>query len=88
MPYNICKFDKGRANPICLKELLIRLIHEIKPMVLIGATGVGGAFDKETLKAMKAVNWDNPELEERHRPIIFALSNPMSAPHRLHTGPI
>ena len=44
-------------------------IKTIEPDVLIGATGAGGAFDKEVIEAMTKVN---------ERPVIFALSNPTS----------
>lgn len=44
-------------------------IDEIKPHVLIGATGFGGAFTREVIEHMTAIN---------ERPVIFALSNPTS----------
>jgi malate dehydrogenase (oxaloacetate-decarboxylating)(NADP+) len=47
----------------------IEAIDEIKPHVLIGATGFGGAFTREVIEHMTAIN-DNP--------VIFALSNPTS----------
>lgn len=44
-------------------------IREIKPHILIGATGAPGTFSQEVVEAMCAVN---------DRPAIFALSNPTS----------
>lgn len=44
-------------------------IREIKPHILIGATGAPGTFSQEVIEAMCAVN---------DRPAIFALSNPTS----------
>jgi malate dehydrogenase (oxaloacetate-decarboxylating)(NADP+) len=48
---------------------ILEAIREIKPTVLIGATGTTGTFTKEVIEAMAAVN---------ERPVIFALSNPTS----------
>ncbi|MGZ0017554.1 NAD-dependent malic enzyme [Yeosuana sp. AK3] len=47
----------------------IESIKTIKPHILIGATGAFGAFTKEVIEVMSAVN---------ERPVIFALSNPTS----------
>ena len=44
-------------------------ISEIKPHVLIGATGAPGTFTQQVIKAMSSIN---------NRPAIFALSNPTS----------
>lgn len=44
-------------------------IRQIKPQVLIGATGAPGVFTEEIVRLMGAVN---------ERPVIFALSNPTS----------
>ncbi|MCG6872909.1 MAG: NAD-dependent malic enzyme [Gammaproteobacteria bacterium] len=44
-------------------------IREIRPNVLIGATGQPGTFNEEAVRLMASVN---------DRPIIFALSNPTS----------
>jgi malate dehydrogenase (oxaloacetate-decarboxylating)(NADP+) len=44
-------------------------IKTIKPHVLIGATGAFGAFTKDVIEVMSAIN---------ERPVIFALSNPTS----------
>lgn len=47
----------------------IEAIREIKPHILIGATGAPGTFDQDVVQAMCDVN---------ERPVIFALSNPTS----------
>ncbi len=44
-------------------------IKDIKPNILIGATGAPGTFTKEVVESMTAIN---------KQPIIFALSNPTS----------
>jgi len=44
-------------------------IHEIKPQILIGATGTPGTFSQAVIEAMAEIN---------DRPAIFALSNPTS----------
>jgi malate dehydrogenase (oxaloacetate-decarboxylating)(NADP+) len=44
-------------------------INDLKPTVLIGATGTPNTFTKEVVEAMSAIN---------ARPVIFALSNPTS----------
>jgi malate dehydrogenase (oxaloacetate-decarboxylating)(NADP+) len=48
---------------------LMEAINDIKPTILIGATGVANTFTKEVVEAMSANN---------ARPVIFALSNPTS----------
>jgi malate dehydrogenase (oxaloacetate-decarboxylating)(NADP+) len=45
----------------------VEAIDEIKPHVLIGATGAAGTFTQEVVEHMSAAN---------DRPVIFALSNP------------
>lgn len=47
----------------------VEAIDKIKPNILIGATGFGGAFTREVIEKMTAIN---------ERPVIFALSNPTS----------
>ncbi len=47
----------------------VSAINEIKPHILIGATGAPGTFTQEVIEAMSALN---------ERPAIFALSNPTS----------
>ncbi|MBT8079133.1 MAG: NAD-dependent malic enzyme [Gammaproteobacteria bacterium] len=44
-------------------------IRQVRPDVLIGATGTAGAFDEDTIRLMADIN---------ERPVIFALSNPTS----------
>jgi malate dehydrogenase (oxaloacetate-decarboxylating)(NADP+) len=44
-------------------------IRQVKPHVLIGATGVAGTFTEEIVRLMTGIN---------ERPVIFALSNPTS----------
>jgi len=52
------------------KELgFVEALKEIKPHVLIGATGAPGTFTKEVVEVMSSIN---------ERPVIFALSNPTS----------
>ena len=48
---------------------LLAAINDIKPHVLIGATGSPGTFTQEVVERMAAIN---------ERPVIFALSNPTS----------
>jgi len=47
----------------------VEAIASIKPQVLIGATGAPGTFTQQVVEGMCAIN---------ERPVIFALSNPMS----------
>lgn len=47
----------------------VEAINDIKPHVLIGATGSPGTFTKEVIEAMASIN---------QHPAIFALSNPTS----------
>lgn len=47
----------------------VKAIDDIKPDVLIGATGAPGTFTQEVVEHMSAIN---------ERPVIFALSNPTS----------
>lgn len=63
MPHNLPYAHKH--DPMDFMES----IKNIKPHVLIGATGAFGAFTKEVIEGMAKVN---------ERPVIFALSNPTS----------
>ena len=47
----------------------VEALHNIRPHVLIGATGAQGTFTQEVIKTMADIN---------ERPTIFALSNPTS----------
>jgi malate dehydrogenase (oxaloacetate-decarboxylating)(NADP+) len=60
------KADRTGGDPACGSSLL-QVVASVKPTVLLGFTGVGGAFKEEVIKEMA-----------RHvaRPIIFPLSNP------------
>ena len=49
---------------------LLNAIEAVRPSVLIGAVGKGGAFTEEVVRKMAEIN---------DRPVIFALSNPTSA---------
>ncbi|MBN2427727.1 MAG: NAD-dependent malic enzyme [Deltaproteobacteria bacterium] len=48
---------------------LLSSIQTLRPTVLIGVSGLGGAFNRKVLKTMAEIN---------RKPIIFALSNPTS----------
>ncbi len=48
---------------------LMEAMNDIRPTILIGATGVANTFTKEVVETMSALN---------ERPVIFALSNPTS----------
>jgi len=48
---------------------LLEAVNSVKPTAILGAAAVGGAFTKQVVEAMSAIN---------PRPIVFALSNPTS----------
>ena len=50
-------------------DTLLEAVNSLKPTAILGAAAVGGAFTKEIVEAMSAIN---------ARPIVFALSNPTS----------
>jgi len=57
---------------------LVEIIRNIKPDVLIGAVGVSpNCFTKEVIQEMLGVQDAKPE-NEKMRPIVFALSNPIT----------
>ncbi|TXI19958.1 MAG: NAD-dependent malic enzyme [Nitrosomonas sp.] len=63
---------KPRIQPFAHQHAacnFVNAIEDIKPDVLIGATGVAGTFDEAVVRKMAAVN---------ERPVIIALSNPTS----------
>jgi malate dehydrogenase (oxaloacetate-decarboxylating)(NADP+) len=63
---------KPRIKPFAHEHApcsFVDAIGQIKPDVLIGATGVAGTFNEEIIRKMAAVN---------ERPVVIALSNPTS----------
>jgi malate dehydrogenase (oxaloacetate-decarboxylating)(NADP+) len=70
---------KGRSHDLMPHNLpyahdhpplgFVEAIDAVKPHVLIGATGFGGAFTQAAIERMSAIN---------ERPVVFALSNPTS----------
>ncbi len=59
---------KPFAHP-CSPATFLEAITQIRPDVLIGATGMAGTFNQDIITAMATVN---------ERPVIIALSNPTS----------
>ena len=59
---------KPFAHP-CSPATFVEAITQIRPDVLIGATGMAGTFNQDIITAMATVN---------ERPVIIALSNPTS----------
>ncbi len=62
-PREVVDWAKGEDGFVTFSEAMAR----VKPTVLIGCSGVGGAFDKEIVTTMA---------QHATRPIIFPLSNP------------
>lgn len=60
-------FQKPYAHQHPPTHDFVKAIQSIKPTTIIGVSTIGGAFTKEVIEAMAAIN---------DRPIIFALSNP------------
>jgi malate dehydrogenase (oxaloacetate-decarboxylating)(NADP+) len=60
-------FQKPYAHPNNPTRDFVEVIKSIKPSIIIGVSTIGGAFTKEVIEAMAAIN---------DRPILFALSNP------------
>jgi len=62
--------ERAADWPVCTPDRLLQTsIEHFKPHALVGATGVAGAFDEESVRAFARV---------ATRPIVFALSNPSS----------
>ncbi|KAK8934161.1 hypothetical protein KSP39_PZI015049 [Platanthera zijinensis] len=61
-------FGPGQVEGLKEGASLLEVVKKVRPDVLLGLSGVGGIFNEEVLKAMKAS--DSP------RPAIFAMSNP------------
>ena len=60
-------FQKPYAHPNKPIKDFAEAVKSFKPTAIIGVSTIGGAFTKEVIEAMAAIN---------DRPIIFALSNP------------
>lgn len=60
------KYAKSNMTPT---RDLVNAIEQVKPTILIGATGAGKIFSAQALRKMADLN---------ERPLIFALSNPTS----------
>jgi len=62
--------ERAASWPACSPDRLLQTsIEHFEPHALIGATGVAGAFDEDSVRAFARV---------ASRPIVFALSNPSS----------
>jgi malate dehydrogenase (oxaloacetate-decarboxylating)(NADP+) len=60
-------FQKPYAHALKPTKNFVQAIKLFKPTAIIGVSTIGGAFTKEVIEALSAIN---------QRPIIFALSNP------------
>jgi malate dehydrogenase (oxaloacetate-decarboxylating)(NADP+) len=60
-------FQKPYAHPHAPTRDFVAAIKSIKPTTIIGVSTIGGAFTKDVVEAMTAIN---------ERPVILALSNP------------
>lgn len=60
-------FQKPYAHANTPTKSFVEAIKAFKPTIIIGVSTIGGAFSKEVVQAMSAIN---------EKPIIFALSNP------------
>ncbi len=60
-------FQLPYAHPHAPSRDFVACIKEFKPTTIIGVSTVGGAFTKDVVEAMSAIN---------ERPVILALSNP------------
>ena len=65
---DLAEHKKPYAHEAVAMDLLAA-IESIRPQILIGASGRGGTFPEEVIRAMAGIN---------ERPTIFALSNPTS----------
>lgn len=61
--------NKYAKNDLTPTRDLVNAIEQVKPTILIGATGAGKIFSAQALRKMADLN---------ERPLIFALSNPTS----------
>ena len=62
--------ERAREWPACTPDRLLEAsIEHFAPHALVGATGIAGAFDEASVRALARVT---------PRPILFALSNPSS----------
>lgn len=66
---NVTKHKKPFAHEHPFSETLLEAIHDIKPTILIGASGQAQTFTQDVIETMSVYN---------ERPVIFALSNPTS----------
>jgi len=62
-------FQRPYAHPHAPTRDFVAAIKDLKPTTIIGVSTIGGAFNRQVIEAMSAVN---------ERPVILALSNPTS----------